>query len=486
MKRKGLEQREKGSALVIVLGLLLLITLMGFASFQWALSEIQIGDHQESWMQSQYLAEAGVAKVLEWFQDPTSFPTIGSFPNGYSELGREGFFRKRSVDTLDTPSFFDERNISQYTGTPKTPDFFYETDSERETLFGDPMSELGFILTIKVFGPLIPGSICTVEVRARMFSGAQRIITVQMEPSPLQGLTAAVQIEKGSEPPVPIRLHWGDMKVLGDADLGPSIESIPGKDSSPYPEGRWYGPDNRWDAWVDFYIGGRLIRPSPSICPDCEEPFPSNGHDNVHQYQSRFHPDFGINFWNVKQLKALAKHQGGYYTTDLDGFLYLNGIRDDDHRRTIQEVFPLRAVGDSIGLVFVDTIDGNPLNETNRVRMDLPIDYLEGIIVIRADLTLRAVGSGRSLRVKTPPTEGTEDDSTQRWASLSGIHLNGVLSVGGTIRIEGETKIFGAVITRGGFIGPDSLEIWYDANLRSGYYRGLPVVLPMKGGWSIQ
>jgi hypothetical protein len=58
--------------------------------------------------------------------------------------------------------------------------------------------------------------------------------------------------------------------------------------------------------------------------------------------------------------------------------------------------------------------------------------------------------------------------------------------VGGRLAVEGRPNVFGALIAQQGFAGSGQPEVWYDADLHTGYYPGLPTVTLLKGSWYIR
>jgi len=122
-----------GAVLLITLLFLLLLTILGASSLYIAYSEVAVTKSMEADVRAFYRAESGVSWGLYWFNHPERFSGIP-----------QDFFRKRMISNT---SFFDEGGTSQYRGTPQEPDLAYST--------GD--------YTLKVYGPSIPGAICTVE-----------------------------------------------------------------------------------------------------------------------------------------------------------------------------------------------------------------------------------------------------------------------------------------------------------------------------------
>jgi hypothetical protein len=93
------------------------------------------------------------------------------------------------------------------------------------------------------------------------------------------------------------------------------------------------------------------------------------------------------------------------------------------------------------------------------------------------------------LTVLSPPPEGSGAFNGRIPVTLSGIHLSGLLYAAGTITLERETRMYGALITAGTVaIGGSAplLEIWYDSDFGKGFFRGLPVVYRAPGTWQVK
>ena len=478
-------EKEAGTAFIVTTGLLFLITLLGFAAFRWSVDEISIAANQKASVQAEYIAESGAALMLQWFQEPETFPGIGLFPQGEPAEGRERFLARRTIDSRRAASFFDDKGQSQFIGTAEAPDFWYQSGQENPDWLGEAFASLGTLTSLKLFGPTTIGAIGTVEATGTTGSGISRTVSVELVPSPVPPTPAAVQIGPGSDVPAPILVHWGDVRVMEDADLGSALASIPKKDPAAPVNGQPYSSSGRQDAWLDFYAGGLIANPK-TACTDCTEPFLSDGYGHLHQAQSANDPGFSLDAWDYRSLKVFAKTWGVYFGTDREGFVYRDGILDAARRMTPSQALAPEAMGDRRGFVFIDTVDQRPPDGTNLASLDLPVDYLEGTFSVQAHLVLRESGPGRSMEVRTPPSEASEDPSTRQTVILSAIHLKGVLSVAGRLAVEGRPNVFGALIAQQGFTGSGQPEVWYDADLRAGCYPGLPVVTMLKGSWYIR
>jgi hypothetical protein len=477
---------ERGIALIMMTGLLLLISLLGISSFRWSIDELEISANDSAWVESLYLAESGIVLVNEWFQDPGLFPGRGTYPAGFSGGGGPDFFRKRRTDARGASSFLDGNGVSQFTGTPEKPDWQYETGDGQDELLGNDFNDLGRLEMLKVFAPVLSGGVCTVEATGISNSGLRRSVSVQLVPGAVPAFLSALQTGNGAVHPIPVEVHWGDVRVRREADLGGSLEALPVKDSAAAIDGADYAAGVRRDGWLDFYSGREVVNPVSFGCVGCDQPFLHEGHANVFQNQERYEPVFALDEWDYRRVKSLAREAGAYFGSDPSGNLYRDGVRDASHRTTLGQFLSANGRAGGRNLVFIDTVDGQPPDGTNLAELIWPAGYNRGLFFINADLVLEAASGGGTREVLSPPREGTADESTRRSVRLSGIHVDGVLAVAGRITALGHTRIFGSVSAVNGFAGSGKPEVWYDADLRSGTFSGLPVVAPFKGSWSVR
>lgn len=471
---------EDGSSLFIVIFILLLLSMLGSVLLNASGNDLMIARNQRNEVEATYLGEAGIEAVLFWFNNPDKFTEGGNFRNNYT--GKPGdFFKKRLVDKYGIPTFVAD-GISQFTGTPDKPDLEYGLPSNNDQLayLFDSMRKIGMIKSIKVYSPKRQGGICTVESIAKTNSGIIKKVIMELKGSPLPPMTAPLQSGREGISMVPVKVHWGDIKILGDANLGDDLAMIPKKNQISIPDGLSYGMAEREDGWLDIYAGTEVINPSPKECTGCTEPYLNLGHGNIHQLQAAAFP---LDRWSYNDLKTYAKDYGRYFSTDIDGNLYQDGIIDQAHRRSLDQVMKSIYPGDSRGFVFVDTMDGNPPNLFNTPTLRINKGYSEGVFYINANLTIGNTEEGLSIDIKTPPWEGKIDDETRISVTLRAINLNGAIYSTGSIAIDGRFNVFGGIYAERGFSDTGGLEVWYNYDMMTGYIKGNPVVLPVRGSW---
>jgi hypothetical protein len=137
-------------------------------------------------------------------------------------------------------------------------------------------------------------------------------------------------------------------------------------------------------------------------------------------------------------------------------------------------------------LVFIDTVDGQPPRVDNMGTLVLDTEYVEGLLVVQGHMLLRPRAEGKSVPVLSPSPPEVQLLGGRVPVQLSGIHVNGLLYAAGTIRIERSTRLYGAMMAGQSVtsIGTGTMiEVWYNADLAQGLFRGLPVVYRAPGTW---
>jgi hypothetical protein len=166
------------------------------------------------------------------------------------------------------------------------------------------------------------------------------------------------------------------------------------------------------------------------------------------------------------------------------GRLHPLGAPDTEPGLLPSDVLASPAVGQSQGLVFIDTVDGETPRADNLGTLVLEAEYLESLLVVQGHVLLRPSGPGRPVPVLSPSPEGKDSLGSRIPVTLSGVHLNGLLYAAGTVTLERSMRVYGAVMTAGTVIAGSTgsrMEVWYSADLGKGLFRGLPVVYRAPG-----
>jgi hypothetical protein len=279
----------------------------------------------------------------------------------------------------------------------------------------------------------------------------------------------------------PVLVHWGDYRVFGDLVVR-RVDDLVIQDGTASVTGQTYDQMlHAQDRWTEYWIGGAVTVTSPPAGQGANPPLPQNVH--VHQQPV---PGVRLDHWDYHSIKKTAIRWGTYYRLDRVGRLHPLGSVESDQGVTAIEALESLAVGDHRGLVFIDTIDGEAVRADNMGTLVLDTDYVEGLLVVQGHVVLKPRAAGRSVSVLSPPQSGTQSLGTRVPVQLSGVHINGLLIAAGRISIERSLHLYGAMITGDTVTGagPGTVaEVWYNADLAQGLFRGVPVVYRAPGTW---
>lgn len=279
-----------------------------------------------------------------------------------------------------------------------------------------------------------------------------------------------------------IKAHWGDVRVTGDMVV-PRLDDLVVKNANASVTGQPYETlKTLEDRWVDYWIGGTVSLLYPPASGAAE--FPANVH--VHQEPT---PGVRLDRWDYNLLKKTAQRFGTYYRLDRDGRLHHLADGESNPGLLPADVLASSTVGQSHGLVFIDTLDGEAPRSDNLGTLVIDFEYLEALMVVQGHVVVKPSGAGRSVTVLSPPPEGSSALSGRIPVTLSSIHLNGLLYAAGTITVERETRIYGALVTADTVMTGGSaplLELWYNADFGRGLFRGLPVVYRAPATWQVK
>lgn len=474
---------QRGVALIAALLMVLIFSTLGTVSLNLAAHEVENMGAIRDEAVARHLAEAGADLVVQWFHDPNAIPsgTVGDLLAKRYEVPNVG------------ATFFDAQGNSQFVGTADRPDLLLDASvPAQDRLLNDAstgwfrsLRTLGRILRLKVYGPMRPGLLCTVAITAGV-GQLQRTLSVQLGAISIPPLRAGVQVGSGGEDRgpaglLPVWLHWGDLKVKGDARFGAS-HTVPVQTTLAAVTGQSYGEMSRpEDRWMKIWVGGEaFFTPSSAGAPTV---LPAN----VYPHRDPL-PGLNEDRWDYETMKKYALLYGAYYTIDRDGLLYRHGKIEPGLGIAPDQVFGSQAVGDHHGLVFVDTLDQRPPRPDNLGTISVEAAYSEGLFIVNAHVNFKAKGSGKSVPALSPPRPGSASLATRVPVQLAGIHFQGVLYSAGDLSVEGRPRIYGALMVNGrmrqGADIPGALELWYTYDLQQGLVRGMPLVYIAPGTWS--
>lgn len=441
-----MNRTESGSALATVIGLLALLSLLGLTALSLSETERRMAAAARDQIALRYLAEAGLQLAIDWFNRNEDRPEAG------------GRFEKVYRDETGLWTYLDDTGASSFKGTARGPDLIVSGDGLPRI---EAWDRIGRIEEVRFFGPRTAGAICTVRALARDSRGGVQAVEAELFPSPIPPISVAVGLDAPGSDRAPVRVHWGEVAVAGDAALADSLEEIPRWNPDALRSGEPYGPGGMEDDGIGFWIAGRVLSPVPG-CSACPTPFDSFGHGRIRQVQGeaavnrspmgRFESDL---------VRWMGRRYGAVLVTEADG-----GFTQDDASVQLADA----VASNPGGFVVIQ-----PRDAARPIALDL--NGLSGVIVVLGDLVWAGTGSGSDVMVSD--SEGLGGGGIP----LPGIHFSGALFVTGKIRIETPFRLFGAMASGEGMSGADRLEVWYDSRFAKGRYPGLPMVLVRPGSF---
>lgn len=475
-----------GHVLLATLMLMLILSMLGMTSLYLAGQDGPGISAMKEETVAEQLADSAIDLIMSWFHDSSTTPAVL----------RESL-AKRQGDPTTGLSFFDAAFRSQFAGTADHPDILYDAGNAADNNilngpsgFVGALRDIGRLTRFKLYGPLRPGLLATMEITASTIAARSltRTVQVQLGALSIPPIRAAIQVGGGlgtaqADGESPVRVHWGDQRVAGNLVVR-RLEDIAVKTSdAPVTEQPYDLFKQAVDRWVEYWIGGELtvIHPPPG---QSVHPVPPQ---NVHLQQSPS-PGVRLDHWDYESMKRTALRYGVYYRLDRQGLLHHQDASEGEQGFSPSELLASQTVGDHRGLVFIDTMDGEPPGDNNMGTLVLDADYLESVLIVQGHAVLRQQSMGRSFPVLSPGQNGGRALGTRIPVTLAGIHFRGLLWVGGTLTVEQPAKLFGAVRAGGTVVSANrgaTLEIWYDADLGQGLYRGVPVVYKAPGTWRI-
>lgn len=478
---------EQGVALLGTLVLVLILSLLGASLLDLAGQESVSATVGREAAVAQQLADGAGELVMSWFHRPQS-PSVS--PSLSAVVAKQ----YRTAD--GAPSYFDTGGRSQFVGSVNNPDLHLEEGNLSDNaLLNDPHSGvfralhyLGTVEDIKVYAPLTPGLLCTVDTRVATRTGKpfRQSILMQLGTVDLPPLRAAVQVSRSLGLLAPggqaaVAVHWGDLRIMGDWMVG-RVEDIPVRTALAPVTGAGYDEMvQREDRWLSAWIGGQVRPMQPSS--GGQAGFPPNVYQQQHPV-----PGLRIDQWDYDTVKNAAKRHGSYFAIDQDGFLYPEGTVQPGRGISPDVALRSREVGDRRGLTFIDTLDQRAPRADNLGILTIRTPYVEGVVVMQGHVVHAPSGTGQSIPAFSPPSAEAGGEASQVPVQLGGVNLNGVLWAAGDVTIAGNVRVYGAVAAGGSMtsISGGTLEVWYDTDIREGLYRGVPVVYKAPGTWLVR
>jgi hypothetical protein len=299
--------RQKGSALLVSLMVMVGLSLLGLAFVAITETESAISMNERNSAQAQAAAEAGAKVVVEWFQDTDWARDRGLLPinsrdfkqqrffddaakadSWYKEINSEMLFDK-PFKGVDTNRFFGDGDLN-----PPTADVWISRGrNPRSTTYLDNLNALLFIpdtihnesvriTDIRVYAPPIPGGarngsgfwetnaarygVATVRVTAQKLAGerivAERSVKAVIAETPFPTVDGAIETSGTLVGAGSFEVYWGKVLSEKGIDLKRAVAGMPWFDAANVINFE-YGYDSAkpWQAAKVYAAGDEIMAP---------------------------------------------------------------------------------------------------------------------------------------------------------------------------------------------------------------------------------
>jgi hypothetical protein len=247
--RRKQRRRDRGSALLVSLMVMVGLSLLGLSFVAISETENAISANERNKTQTAAMAEAGAKAVVEWFQDPVTLNDRGLLPGNYADFktlrvvnAYTGYYKDGGGLLFDTP-FGPRENDLFYGDEARADVLIIDKRNARSTAFITAFNDAMFfkdpdpnpattmrVTAIRVYGPPTVGGnlvngfwvggqrygVATIAVTAEKRSGdnilSQSICRMIVAPFPLPGPSGAIQAIGGIDTNGAYEVHWGSVE----------------------------------------------------------------------------------------------------------------------------------------------------------------------------------------------------------------------------------------------------------------------------------
>jgi hypothetical protein len=290
---KNLISNQHGAALVAGMLILVSLTLLGMAGLTLTSIDTQISGNYRSSVQALELANAAVAQIIYWFNNPSTFTdtTVGTYLSGTNsgEKGTNFFAKRRTTGNTNTfftsnrSQFYDVNGDEGTLASNGSPALEYNAGVSAQKTFLDntfnQLSDVGIITSIRIWSTSNPEEVCTAWITTETNGGGSVAIEVIFIPGPVQSIGEGLEVGgSGSFAGKSAKVHWSDALIVGEVEFTPWATDSParrttGTAAADQPDNKLYGsggPERVHDPWLDIKVGDEVeVNNDGSGHPDC-------------------------------------------------------------------------------------------------------------------------------------------------------------------------------------------------------------------------
>ncbi|MEW6323957.1 MAG: hypothetical protein AB1515_01065 [Nitrospirota bacterium] len=170
---------ERGSGLVVMLFMLMLLTLLGAAALQMGQADLEQARLQKEQVRAADLAESGIELAMSWFARPEQFAGRYAAAGPCPAAARaDELFMKRCRRASGRLSFVTDDGASQFQGNREAPDGAVTLPAS--SLFPHIQHAAAGGVEVRIYRPVSRGAVCTVEATGRTPGGGLQTARVEL------------------------------------------------------------------------------------------------------------------------------------------------------------------------------------------------------------------------------------------------------------------------------------------------------------------
>jgi hypothetical protein len=479
MNDAGIIRRGRSKRGAVILAMSLTLTLISAIGavlmMRTLLDQTRINERRRDLWRAYLHAESGIAQLQHWGVSPSDFT-----------LDTELFVEVRP-EGLTAPELLQIEDESRYPAIAALPSGgIVATESHLDAMNVTPFVsnegwQLGRISQISILPiedddhAVLDGKISKsssaenyaffkIISRGVSMSGLTRQLEAYLKPSPIlivaspgpmMSLSTAVAFGNA-------KIHWGEAWSRNDFDVisNSQLQYVMDDPLIAWRTEAHFNFDSTWKT-NGTYQANRLYSLTadrPGLYPSGDGDWKDVFHQNVAADSLPF-PDFGGKY---EEFKTLAQANNRYFTTDVDGKIYRNGIEIDFY-----QAFTSTDPEPPFELAFIDTLDQQPPlpDGSNLATVDIQGnngvgDRIRGFFYFCANFELGGVGSPASYTTTNPLTGAP--------ITIPKIWLAGLLYSAGTADMDGNAGVYGAMVAEKGFAGGGTPDIYFNQGLKDG------------------
>lgn len=461
---------RRGSTLMIAVIVILVVSFTLTTMSATLIDNARITDRKRHSMKALQGAEAGIARVLDFFSRPEQWMTDTTF-------GTNPF-----VGNPDDIDDYEPLSTVLAAGDIVIPEELYPLIVVGEG--NDPDTAEAVITDLRLMAPPAGaparslGMIRSTAVSSQY--GIERTVEAIIRPPLAFSVVApaAIVSHRTIATGGNIMVYWGEYWAAGD------VAFMNEQNGGKYNQGPTQAV--RTKGRITGLGGGQLSQTqntaASSTIQDVAPYFSRQAIRN--QFMGRLYQnqtDLELPEYDYQTLKDVARQFGHYYSRDAAGNIYRGDVQSDATRITMEEIMS-NDPADPAKIVFVDTIDGNPpAADGSNLGSEISIQgagaadgqprYMRGLYYVAANVRFTGQGSdGVSLSLPVPdrPDDWVSSVSWPSGYAQQTCISDGVVVFAGNLQVNGQPVFYGSLVAYGQITGSGTPWVYYNPKLAEG------------------